>query len=411
MHVFPFDVLTSIGAGLGCLAAVLALRASLEPPRAIVRFTWLLLVAGTALVLRGLEYATGSTLAWHAVLVIVSALPLCSTLYVEALLHRHAHVPAKVLLLLGTLLGVVTSMTSWIADKPWIAVMLAYQIAGIVYPMVLAGASSLRPGRKLERSLAWAHVVGGAVCVPLFVTDWLPAFGVDTPRLGSIGILFLLYLVAAAHASGGGFAVRRLWLRLGVAAVGCAVLAVSVMVSSTQSFTSRASLHVGAATFLVLMFAFLVYEPVRAVLQQWRARPRELLLERLTTLPVSSLHAHVDALSSWPEVVRAVVWSPAWLQERGFDRVQAILRANPEPVTRNEIARAVRLSDDDALAFSAEQLDTLLTSEGIDHAVALPLTGHIVGLRCVDTLDASAVRSLLRHVARTAALLAAREAA
>ena len=274
-----------------------------ERPLVFIRFARLLLVIGVALVLRAIQLGAGNELAWHGCLVAAAVIPLLATLYIEALLRRQAHLVMKLVLLTGTAIFAATSLTPLIHDNGWWALSFAvYHVVTLGYVALLALLAAPRARRRVERSLFAAHALGGIACTALLVTDWLPTFQIDSPRLGAVGVFFLVYIVAAALSGGGAFRLRWLLLRVAIAGSVCASLAILV--------SAAAGVEVTWVAFLVLLFAYLVAEPLRLSLVELRSRPGELLVERLASLPARSLEAYLAALRQWPEIKVVDVIAP-----------------------------------------------------------------------------------------------------
>lgn len=398
-----FEILTNFGAGAGCVAYALALRARELRAPAFERFSVLATFVGGALLARGVHFATGSELFERAAYVLLAAFPVCAGVFAEAVLRRRLHLAAKLLLLVGTAFFAIAPLTPLFHAVAFRGAFFAYQLGVLAYLVGLA-ATTAASSRGGDRSLRVGVLVGGLAATGGVVTEWLPLFAVDVPRLGAVGVFALTALVAAALHGGATFRLRAFVLR--VAAIAPALYGLAAIV---RLLVPDAPPATTTTTFLVFFFAYLVADPLRHALAELRARPREVLLERLAAARTSSLAAFVADLATWPELRRVELCSAATIAARGFDRVDAFFVGRGGPVDARTVKDAVRAAADEDARLAAEQAALLLESTGCDRMALLAPGGPVLAASFHELVDDDQYGAALYAAASVARLLARAE--
>lgn len=421
-----FAVLTNIGAGLGSLAYAAALLGREVKPPLFIRFALLLLAVGGGLLCRGFYYLDpdGVDAVWaHGMHIGFSLFPLLAALVIERLVHRHLPLWCKLLLLAGTPSFVVTSCTFLIWQPIWLVASGIFQVGMLLYFVFFTSRSPVRETRA-ERELRKALLLGSSICLPLVATDWLNAVKLVPYPLGTVGVFALLFLGASALHAGGTFRLIQLLQRVLWATSSSLVLALLLTlvwhaappvpsvpsVPSAPSAPTRSITEISAewpktaSMALLLLFAWLVAEPLRMAVLERQARPRELLLERLAALPTHSLPALLDALRAWPEITHAEHIKTSFLVDHGLNLVPKDLEKYNGLVDEAFASALLRNAENPEALAEAERLLSFLMMSGHDAGLLLA-NQSIVGITFSQNLDASLYRPALRTLAKIVYLL------
>jgi hypothetical protein len=393
------EILAHLAAGAGCLAFGAILLARADRTRLHARVGQLVVVLGFAMACRALSWATG-----HAALVPLfqvgfALFPLPLALTFETLLERPLHLPAKIVLLAGTVGFGVLALCGRGGAAGFDAALVAYHTAIVGY---LGALALLRRGqlpRGPQRSLVGAALIVCALSLPLMATDWLPQAAFRLPRLGAVPALLLLFFGGAAVHTVGEWRLRASVYRLG-ATFGFATLLAGAIVLAL----GRAALADALVIATVLAAAALAFEPLRHYLSVSRLQRTDVLLCRLGELPVGDLDALVAGLRRWPELdglqrVRPdpdLIDDPARLAAKLVELGAMVARGE----LRRRLARPATLAPGEQRLF--EELAFLMDSHEVDHLALLDARGEFLGVRFAMGTEPALYRPALAIIAALA---------
>jgi hypothetical protein len=395
--------LAHMGAGVGAvLYSALLLRLygqlAIHGP-----FGRLLLVLGTAVGVKGLTWylAPGPSILMTLYLFCFALFPLMAALFFEALLQRPLHLPAKLLLLLGTAFFCVTSLIpSFHAEGHWSGVALTiYMIATVVYldAVTLVAWARQRPGPL--RSLYGAMLIV-ALIAPLFMfSDIADLYLVDVPHMASVPMLLLVYYGGYALHLVGQWRMRLATLRLLGAA---ALLAVGVGAASLVEPMSAAQ---WASTCAMLLIGFIIIEPLRLVAVQQRVDRADLLFVRVSALPTASLDDFIAALTRWPElrVVQLIRTDDFAQVERA--RMARYFDVQGVVADRAVVRRQRLLTRGHQTLLAIEQLEHLMHVYEVDYLARIGPQPLLLGVRFDLGVDPATYKRLLSILAMLGQLL------
>jgi hypothetical protein len=376
-------------AGVGCLVYGAVLLRRRERASLHVRLGVFLLVLGVAMTARAGVWLGGPGALGRVMQATFGLFPLPLALFFEALTKRSLHLPAKLVLLLGTAVLVPAGL---LVDAPrWLGLALvSYHSLAVAYLGLIAAAAYRAAAPGPERSLHGATVLVCAASVAFMATDWLAPLGVTGPRLGWVPTVMLLYYGSASMHAVGSFELARHTGRLALAALNA--LAIGAVVDGVRAgrwFQPEALLVAG-----VLLLTFLIVEPLRNVLARSRAQRIDLLIDRLSNLPVDSRAAALAAIAVWPEVERVQLVAIAGLDLASPPDVTAYLEGNGGVVTRASLREHATQALDRPTLFVIDQLRFVLDTLEADH-VALVGVDHLVAARFAMGVEPQVYRQVL----------------
>ena len=401
------EILSNLGAGIGCLAYSALLLARSDRTLLHARVGLFLAVLGSAMTTRALAWATGSSGLTHLMLVGFGLFPLPLALYFETLLRRPLHLPAKLALLLATAFFIIGGWTTWAVARPgFVVALVAYHTLVVGYLGALAALAYRRLARGPLRSLVGASLVVCALSLPLMVTDWLELAAVHLPRLGALPTLLLLFLAGASIHTAGESRLRSSFRRLVATLLFGALLAAGIVVALAGRLSARDGWVVAA----VLVAAAMVFEPFRHHLAVSRLQRTDLLLRRLSRLPADRLDHLVAEIGSWPELERVQHLRADQLVLESPARVASYVDDAGALVSRAQVRQGLALASAPEQLFVLDQLRFLMDNHDVDHLALLHRRGDFLGVRFAMGSEPDEYRSALGIIATMGRLCAAREA-
>jgi hypothetical protein len=265
------------------------------------RTLFLLYCAGTLFLVRGFFWLTSENpVLGELTFVPVTLFPLASTLFVEALLRRHARLALKIYVTGGTIFFLALDLVNALATEiDRLVALLCFLISTLAALTAMAVTRDRRELSAAENRFVDTIVIGSAALIPLVVTDYRKVLGwIPLPRMGGIAGLFFVY--ALIRPTNEARPVQAFGLEaLGIAARGAIVAA--VLVAVTGSVTVGSFLD-AAAVSLAAVLVTIVLERVKALhleareasFLHWllRAETRSLegLIASLRDLPLTEEH-------------------------------------------------------------------------------------------------------------------------
>jgi hypothetical protein len=394
------EILAHLAAGAGCLAFGATLLARHDRTRLHARVGQLVVVLGFAIACRALHWATGNAALVPAMQLGFALFPLPLALTFETLLARPLHLPAKIVLLAGTIGFGVAGLTAAPGASGGLGdALVAYHtlVVGYLGALALVRRGELEPGP--QRSLVGAALIVCALSLPLMATDWLTSAAFRVPRLGAVPALLLLFFGGAAVHTAGESRLRASLYRLG-ATLGFTTLLAGAIVLAL----GRAAIADALVVATVLVAAALAFEPLRHYLSVSRLQRTDVLLRRLGELPAGDLDALVDGLRRWPELegLCRVHPDPDLIDDPA--RLAAKLAGLGAMVARGELKERLARAPAPAPVEQRllEELAFLMDSHEVDHLALLDARGEFLGVRFAMGAEPELYRPALAIIAALA---------
>jgi hypothetical protein len=390
------EILAGLGAGLGSLAHAALLATRADRTRVHGRVAAFVGLLGAGMALRALHWATGEAAFAHLMLLAFALFPLPLALYFETLLARPLDLPAKLLVLAGTLGFATASFTHAATASPDLGLALvSYHTVVVAYLGVLAAAGYRRAAHGPRRSLIGASLAVCALAVPLMATDWLVPGGVRIPRLGALPVLLALFFGGASLHTAGEWSLRARARRLGATVV-LALLLAGVLELVRGADGSLVQLALTAA---VLAGGALAFEPLRHYLAVSRPQRPDLLLTRLSDLRAHRLDELVAAVAGWPELERVQHLRRDVL---GLDTpalAACVLAEAGGVITRAEVRQRLARTTSGAERLALEQLDFVMDGHRADHLALLDRRGDFLAVSFAPGCEPAHYRPTLAIIA------------
>ena len=396
------EILSNVGAGLGCVAYALLLWSRSSSSLLHRRLARFLATLGAALFARGVVWATGSVFLAHLMLAAFGLFPLLLALFFESLLRRRLHLWAKIVLLAGTVGFVGTAWASWSVDAPeWSLALIGYHSLTVAYLGCLTLLSLRRAAEGPRRSLYGATLLVCAVAVVLMATDWTYLVGLHNPKLGAIPALAILFFGGSMLDAGDQWRLRAAVLRLAIYVA--SALALAGLVSLALREERAVPFFLTAGT---LLFASIAFEPFRVELHRRQGQHSNLLSERLSHLNARSLSELLESLRCWPEVERLALLRASDLPFQSPSGVMAYLDSNGSVVAAAELERAIALTSERERLFVLEQMHHVMHAWKVQYLGRVTPEGDLFGITFHAWLDPSFYRRTFELVVFVARLVA-----
>jgi len=146
------------------------------------------------LVVRGFFWISHSPILGILTFASASLIPIGLFLYAEALIRRHFPLPAKIFILLGTLLFGTLALTGDLHTNH--NGLLAYSVFITLTGAIISAVISTRDRTTLsqiENRMLDSLRLGAILCAPFFLTDLFADMGANVPRLGTCGAMIIVY--------------------------------------------------------------------------------------------------------------------------------------------------------------------------------------------------------------------------
>lgn len=382
------------------LAYLLALRRQPAPTSLEQRLMLMLACFTVLLMVRGFWWLDLGDLFGVLTFVPATVLPLAVFLYTEGLLRRHLARWAKLVVLLGSGTFALLNLAGQLHRHR--EAIVAFGVFIVTVQTVLLGRLFFRDRSDLsavENRLVDGTAIAIALVVPFLLTDLLRDLGAPVARVGTVGVLVLIFaLMRFGEKRGRRTAVLKetlgaLLLGLGAAGVHLAVVPATDMSSLARSFALMATI-----VLLLLIRQRLQASALRErgatlmrVLAKADTRSLADFLRVLDHLPLFAgyrlLRGDDLAVYEWQRVPK--VFGPAGRRVVGLSRLRTRARRGTE--------RAL---------FHAEQLIDLMEQDRMTHACLIRERPPI--LLCVRVPQAGEERvalTVLRLVRRVAELI------
>jgi hypothetical protein len=398
------EALAHMSAGVGAVAYGLVLLYQYRHLPVYARFGFLLMVLGGAIACKGLTWALGGAspiFLEHLYMLGFSIFPLIAALFVEKVLQRSLHTWAKLILLLGTLgLGVTSLMEMALTSRVWVLVQMGYLVWAVLYLEALAFGSWRGASKGPQRSLFGAVLIVGGIAPLFMLSDAAQAFGMDSvPKMASVPTLLLVYYGSYALHLVGQWRMRLATLRL--------VLVAGLIAGATGVAALVFPVGVGPwfAMSCALILCFMVAEPLRLVMMRQRVDRADLLFERLSALPLSSLEVFVEALRRWPELGKVEIVSTEQFSAPERERLAAYFETTPSIPDRATLQQQVLLCESHQQLMTIEQLQLLMDGYGVDYLAQLGGSLQLLGISINAGVDPNTYKRLLGVVAMLGRLI------
>lgn len=332
--------------------------------------------------------------------------PLAATLFVEAAMLRSSHFWMKLLLLGGTAFFCGTFWTDWNNQNWWLAGFLAYLSTTLVYLGVRLSVAMWREKPGPRRSLYGTLLVCAVLALLLSATDFRIVHQHRFPRLGALGVFLVVYFLSSALNAQGTRSFRSIIGRLLAA-----IATIAGLVIGLDRLLGGVEADVAIAVSALCVMGFLTYQPLRLAWEARRRKQRNDLLQRLASLPTSSLDAYLATLRHWPEITVARVLPAAELREQGFDDVQRYFEHHVVLADRPTVRFFTVSCLDPRLASSAEQVLLVLSAYDLEFVYPLDKAGTLLGIAPDPSFDLNTYRHVVEQVAVVARVLYERDCA
>ena len=358
------EVLAHVCAATGVVfhLRVLAQQGSLT--RQERRLVALLLCLGSLMLLRGAALSTRLPLLLNASLAVASVTPLVTFLFAEGLLRRHQPRVLKWIVLVGTAAGFLAAVTGLMHRVP--RVLVGFGIFALLVQILVLVALLGRDRRDLTRTengLADSLTVALVVIGPLFATDVLAGMGRHVVRLGSLGVLILVYAslqLSEKRRARRAAAFGILWALLVAAAF---ALGHSALLADHRPLTLvRSWVFFGVVVLLLLVFG---------QMRTLTGRTREAnLLRTLASANVRTSEGLAHAIAASPNLGRHRLLLERDLLDHDAVRIIGLLdRMEGHVASLAQMRRTRRGSGEHVEA--AERMADLLEANRMTHAVLL----------------------------------------
>ena len=349
-------------AGVAFHLRVLAQQGSLT--RQERRLVALLLCLGSLMLLRAAALSTRLPLLLNASLAVASVTPLVTFLFAEGLLRRHQPGALKWVVLVGTAAGFLAAVTGLMHRVPGVLVGFGFFALTVqIFVLVALLGRDRRDLTRTENGLADSLSVALIVIGPLFATDVLAGMGRHVVRLGSLGVLILVYAslqLSEKRRARRAAAIGILWALLVAAAF---ALGHSALLVDHRPLTLVRSW----VFFSVVVLLLLVFGQMRTLM----GRSREAhLLRSLASTDLRTSQGLAHAIAASPNLGRHRLLFETDLQDHDAPRIVGLLdRVEDHVVSLTQMRRIRHGSHEDVEA--AERMADLLEANRMTHAVLL----------------------------------------
>ena len=351
--------------GVGFHLRLLASQGSLTNQE--IRLVALLSCLGLLMLLRGAAMLTHASLFLNSAMAVASITALVVFLFTEGLLRRHQPRALKLVVLVGTVVSFLLAVAGIMHHVP--RALAAFGVFVLLVQLFVLVALLGRDRRDLSRTengLADSLTVALVAIGPLFVTDVLAGLGMHVVRLGSIGVLILVY--ASLQLSEKRHARKEAALGILFALVVAAVFTLGH--AALLDDHRRLTLVRSWAFFAAVVLLLLIFGQMRTLM----GRSREaMLLRSLAGVDLRTPEGLGHAISDSPNLGRHRLLFERDLADHDAARIFGLLgRLDDHVASLAQMRRTRRNGIDDVEA--AERMADLLERNDMTHAVILHTT-------------------------------------